>query len=303
MESAFVHGAARTGTDVRAGGSHVRFPRQARTPGFSRRLHKAARMAGERASVEGKRGVGRSGRWGECAAAARGGARRSARGCAGRGGVGFQSAGDSGRGPKAGSLPAEAAAQRRLCSLQEGRAAQRPFASVELSGSAPSGLHRPARWRQGRTRVPAPRPPRPLLPASPSLPRPLLAGGTCRAGVCRGCFGSLRFSPLPPDPAPRQVSTPGKSVLAAGAAAVRASFLDIKGSPRRSVRPGGPAAAFKSRAGGEWRSLGSWGGWSAVWAPKVSEHPRCLTRRGPSNDGQRGTLEAQRQHQRLRGES
>lgn len=36
-----------------------------------------------------------------------------------------------------------------------------------------------------------------------------------------------------------------KLILAAGAAAVRASFLDIKGSPRRSVRTDGAAAALR----------------------------------------------------------
>lgn len=166
MESAFVHGAARTGTDVRAGESHVRFSRQTRTPGFSRRLHKAARMAAERASVEGKRGVGRSRRWGECAAAARGGARRSARGCAGRGGVGFQSAGDSGRGPKAGSLPAEAAAQRRLCSPQEGRAAQRSASSPRWSSAAPR-LRGSTDPRDGAKVGPASPRPGPLGPSRP----------------------------------------------------------------------------------------------------------------------------------------
>lgn len=67
--------------------------------------------------------------------------------------------------------------------------------------------------------------------------------------------------------------------MAAGAAAVRASFLDIKGSPRLSVRTGGSATASPGAAGGlrgEWESLGGRSGWSAVRAPEVSELSAAL---------------------------
>lgn len=61
--------------------------------------------------------------------------------------------------------------QRRLCSLQEGRAAaraQRPVASAELGRLAPSGLGRPARWSQGKTRAPVARAPPARLASSHS---------------------------------------------------------------------------------------------------------------------------------------
>lgn len=203
----FFRGAARTETDVRAGGSRVRLPRRARTWSFSRRLLKAAsRGSGgglDSASLwrgEGAWGVGAEGR-GELG--------RGAPGSAGRGGVGFQSAGDSGRGLGAGSLPAEAAAQRRLCFLQEGRAAQRPFASAGLPRLSTFGA--PQNPRDGAKVGPksrCARPLRPLFTTSPSLSRPLLAGRTGSAGACCGCFGSPRFSPLSSGPAPQQVGDP-----------------------------------------------------------------------------------------------
>lgn len=58
-------------------------------------------------------------------------------------------------------------------------------------------------------RAPAPRP---LPPASPFLPRPLLAGGTHSTGACFCCFPPPRFSPGSLGPAPRQVSSRARAV-------------------------------------------------------------------------------------------
>ena len=139
---------------------------------------------------------------------ARGGARRGARGTAGRGRVGFQSAGDSGRGPD----PA------RRCRCRCPCPAPPLFPAGKASGPraepvAVRGARRPAELRDGtKVGLAAPRPgsPRLLPAASPSLPPPLLAGGTRSVGACCGCFPSPRFSPLSPGPAPRQVSGPAR---------------------------------------------------------------------------------------------
>ena len=61
---------------------------------------------------------------------------------------------------------------------------------------------------------------------------------------------------------------------------MRASFLDIKWSPRRSGRTGGSAAASPGGAGGsrgEKESPGGRSGWSSILEPEVSELGAALS--------------------------
>lgn len=61
---------------------------------------------------------------------------------------------------------------------------------------------------------------------------------------------------------------------------MRASFLDIKGSPRRSGRTGGSAAASPGGAGdlrGERESPAGRSGWSSILEPEESELGAALS--------------------------